>query len=390
VNVENDAEADASDEGDDAVGERKATPSAEEMAAGILGWLDAVRHLTGADHALVAMLGPRIGRYLLIGPRAAGLDTSFAMMPAAVPTVLDLLGEPAASDLPGQSLLAGGDSDDVTPARPSWSIEGGETRTVDFAPSIARVLAGEGGPLLEQVVRRHLTQSHWAAISEGNGEAAVGAATSLVEMEPDAQNLFRLLLAQLTADRSPDAVLTAHRLRAEHPDSPLADLVMVMPPMGTPDQEIDRILDRLPAESLPGPLARGVRSRAAARLGRDDEALEGLWRLITSGYALNHDRLSFASLAVKRNEGLDAQRAVLAMRGMSGFGRGPDGRPRSGVVLLRAKALELTGRHAAAIALLENFIEQHPLEEQVVVALKRLREGAASAPSARAGEQESR
>jgi hypothetical protein len=390
VNVEDDAEADGSDEGDDAVGERKTTPSAEEMAAGILGWLDAVRHLTGADNALVAMLGPRIGRYLLIGPRAAGLDTSFAMMPAAVPTVLDLLGEPAASDLPGQSLLAGGDSDDVTPARPSWSIEGGETRTVDFAPSIARVLAGEGGPLLKQVVQRHLTQSHWVGISEGDGEAAVEAATSLVDIEPDAINLFRLMLAQMAAGRRSDAIATAHRLRAAHPESPLAELVMVMAPMGASDQEVGEILDRLPAESLPGPLARGVRARAAARIGRDDEALEGLWRLITSGYALNHDRLSFATLAVKRNEGPDAQRAVLAMRGMSGLGTGPDGRPRSGIVLLRAKALELTGRHAAAIALLQNFNEQHPLEEQVAVALKRLREETPSAPSARAGEQESR
>ena len=162
---------------------------------------------------------------------------------------------------------------------------------------------------------------------------------------------------------------------------------MVMAPMGASDQEVGEILDRLPAESLPGPLARGVRARAAARIGSDDEALEGLWRLITSGYALNHDRLSLATLAVKRNEGPDAQRAVLAMRGMSGLGTGPDGLPRSGVVLLRAKALELTGRHAAAIALLQNFNERHPLEEQVAVVLKRLRE---ETPSARAGEQVSR
>ena len=368
-------ELDAADDGDDAVGDVPTTPSAEEMAGSILGWVDAVRHLTGAAHAVVAVLGPRIGRYLLIGPRAAGLDVAFAMMPAAIPTVLDLLGEPPASDLPGVSMLMGDDGQDDAPAAPAWSIEGGETRMPDFAPSIARVIAGEGSSLLRQVVQRRLAQSHWVGIAEGDAEASVEAATSLVEIEPNAINLFRLILSQLSAKRRPEAMATAQRLRADHPESPLADLVLVLPPMNTPDDEVAAILDRLPPESLPGPLARGVRSRAAARIGRDDEALEGLWRLITAGYALNHDRLSFATLAVKRNQGQDAQRAVLAMRGMSGLGTGPDGRPRTGIVLLRVKALELTGRHAAAIALLENFVERHPLEEQAVVALKKLREG---------------
>ena len=105
-----------------------------------------------------------------------------------------------------------------------------------------------------------------------------------------------------------------------------------------------------------------------------------LWRLVIAGYAMNQDRLSFARLAVDRNQEQDAQRAVLATRGMTGLASGREGRPRVGVALLRAKALSLSGRQPAAIRLLEQFVEHHPLEEQAVNALDGLRRTAAARP----------
>ena len=64
------------------------------------------------------------------------------------------------------------------------------------------------------------------------------------------------------------------------------------------------------------------------------------------------------------------------MRGMSGLNTGPDGRPRTGVILLRAKALDLAGRREQAIAVLEDFVARFPLEEQVVEMVKALKSNA--------------
>lgn len=366
-----DADADADADGGDE-DERPAGVTGEQKAAVIVSWLDAVRTVSEATQMVVVMVAPRIGRFLVFGPHAASVADGWGQMAAAVPTVLAMLGEPPATDLPGQPLFE--DDADHGPSAGGWAIEGGTLTPPDFAPAIARVTAGEGGDLLRSVVVRHLTQALWIGISDGDAAAAVDAGRRLIEIDPSPPNHLRLILAHLAAGQVAEAVKQVDHLKASHPDSVVTDIATTLQPLRATDDEVGAVLDRHPFASLPGPLVRGVWARAAARIGRRDEALDGLWRLIIGGYALNHDRLAFATLAVERNEDQDAARAALATRGMTGLGVGAAGRPRTGVALLRARALDLSGRRPAAVALLERFVERHPLEEQAVVMLKKLRE----------------
>ena len=372
--------ADSDDDGDDLATEDETADEGgpvrlddEQKVAVVLSWIEAVAKVSEATHVLAVLLGPRIGRHLLIGPRAAGVDVAFGMPQAGVPTVLALLGEPTAADLPGRSILSEGEGDDEARPSKAWSIEGGPLSPPDFTEAIARVRRGEAPPLLEQVVRRHLSETFWVGLSEGDGTTALDAARVLVELGGDPINRIRLILALMATGGRAEAIAEVQRLGEEHPDSPLSRLARTLAPVGLSDEEVGVILDETPFDELPGPLARGIWGRAAARIGRDDDALDALWRLIAGGYALNHDRLGFATLAVKRNQGQDAQRAVLATRGMTGLATGPEGRPRTGVALLRAQALSRAGRTPAAVALLEQFLEHHPLEEQAAVMLKKLR-----------------
>lgn len=368
---DSDADADADADGGDE-DEGPAGVTGEQKAAVIVSWLDAVRTVSEATHMVVVMVGPRIGRFLVFGPHATSVADGWGQMAAAVPTVLAMLGEPPATDLPGQPLFD--DDVDHGPSAGGWAIEGGALTPPDFAPAVARVIAGEGGDLLRQVVVRHLTQQHWIGISDGETTAAVEAGRRLLEIDPSPPNHLRLILALLAAGQVAEGVKQVERLKESHPDSVVTDIATTLQPLRATDEAVGAVLDRHPFDSLPGPLVRGVWARAAARIGRRDEALAGLWRLIIGGYALNHDRLTFATLAVERNENQDAARAALATRGMTGFGVGAEGRPRTGIALLRARALDLSGRRPAAIALLERFVERHPLEEQAVVMLKKLRE----------------
>ncbi len=363
------------EEGDEAEDEKAVDAATREKVDEILGWLDAVGRQSSAKHLLAVLVAPRIGRYVLFGPHGTAIDGQLLGAPLAAPIVLALLGQSPASDLVKQSIIKGEAEADGSGAS-GWSIEGGVLSPPDFDPSIQRVIDGEGGPLLRRNIVQYLTQRNWIGISDGDPAVAVEAGRRLLEIDDSAATRFSLVLAIAASGDATEAVKEIERLGEAHPDSVLVDLVNTLPALQRSDEEIAEVLDRIPLEKVPTALGKGVWARAAARIGRDADAMTGLWRLIMSGYALNSDRITFARLAVKRNEGVDASRAALATRGMTGLVSNKDGRPRTGVALLRAKALTLAGRRPAAIRVLEQFTRHHPLEEQAVKMLEAIRRDA--------------
>lgn len=377
-------EDDTADADENDLGDEEKTP--DDVARGkgerVFGWFEALQEVSSSTHLLAILVAPRIARLILLGPRADGLDGSLPTLNSAVPTVLSLLGQPPAGDLPGRSIVEsdGAEASDSGPSGSTWSIEGGETRPPDFDPSIARVLAGEGGDLLRQTVVRHLVQRHWIGLSQGKPSESIDAARRLVELNDSSVNRLRLVLSMIGTQESGQVSEEIAKLRERHPDSTITHLVSTLPVMRPSEEEVSAVLDRVPYEGLKGWLPRGVWARAAARAGRKDEAMMALWRLIIAGYAMNQDRVTFAKLAVERNQEHDAQRAVLATRGMNGLAAGREGRPRVGVALLRAKALTLAGRQPAAIRILEQFVKHHPLEEQAVKALEGLQRTVGTRP----------
>lgn len=322
--------------------------------------IEALQQLADAPHAMIALVGPRIGRLVVLGPKARPNHASFAMANACVPTVLSMLGEPRATDLPGQSLVA--DEQDVAEDSSGWVVEGGALESNDFGPAIERTLAGEGGDLLRGVVRRYLEQANWVGITDGDRSMGVEAARTLLRMGSDPADHIRLIFSMINGGDPNETLKAAEALMAAHPDSPLAEIVQTLKAMGRSDEEVNAILDRHSGDSLPGPLSRAIRARAAARVGRKDEALASIWRLIASGYALTQDRVLYATLALDRLADGDPERAVLATRGVTGLEPGPDGRPRTRLAMLRARALALSGRRPMAMRVLETFLGRYPME----------------------------
>ena len=117
--------------------------------------------------------------------------------------------------------------------------------------------------------------------------------------------------------RTSEVVAAVKRLRAESVNGPLTALARVLPSLGSSDEDVAEILTRHPLQSLADPVARLVHATAAARLGRRDEAIEGLWGLITVGRASAWSRRLYARLAVERNAPGDAQRATTALAFLS-------------------------------------------------------------------------
>ena len=117
--------------------------------------------------------------------------------------------------------------------------------------------------------------------------------------------------------RTSEVVAAVKRLRAESVNGPLTALARVLPSLGSSDEDVAEILTRHPLQSLADPVARLVHATAAARLDRRDEAIEGLWGLITVGRASAWSRRLYARLAVERNAPGDAQRATTALAFLS-------------------------------------------------------------------------
>ena len=86
------------------------------------------------------------------------------------------------------------------------------------------------------------------------------------------------------------------------------------------------------------------------------------------------DRIQFARLAMARQQPGDARRAALVLRSLgTNPGTGPQGKPRSDLMVLRARALAASGAPKAAVSVLKGFLEKFPMEPKATAALDEIR-----------------
>ena len=164
------------------------------------------------------------------------------------------------------------------------------------------------------------------------------------------------------------------RIRADHADAPETRLLALVPGTNAEDAEIDAVLDEVPFKQVPIMLVRVLWSRQAMRRGRNEEAMAASWWLISAGLAATQARVQFARLAMARQQPGDAKRAAMVLRSLgTNPGTGPQGKPRSDLMVLRARALAASGAPKAAVSVLEGFLRKFPMEPKATAALEELR-----------------
>ena len=355
--------------------EGEVNSQAEAAGRKVLSFLQACAITSGADHVLAILLGQRMGTVVLISPRASEVAKHFVRIISCAPTILDLLGEPPAVDLQGASILpdaSGGNSAQDT----SWALEGGLHQVPDWSESIERVRAGKATDRERQVLLNHLSSSTKAGIFESTAGSVIESARTLQEIADTPAAGLRLAFILTLAGKTEEARERIRKLIEEHPDSRQADIARLITVWGLDSEGVLEILDRHPSVAELTFIERGIWGRASARVGREAEAKDVMWSLIMSGQATNQDRMTFATLALKTEEPMDAGRAALALRDIGNPRQAThNGQPRPEPVMLRAKALAKSGSVDFAKKLLGNYLEHHPQDHKVTALLRKLSEG---------------
>ncbi|MBC02211.1 MAG: hypothetical protein CMJ34_02760 [Phycisphaerae bacterium] len=338
----------------------------------VVTFLDDMARASGADHVIAAVMGQRLGCCVLLGPRATDVAKRYVRSVAFVPTVLDLLGEPSAADVLGSSLFSSA-GDGEAQASHSWALDGGELHPPDWSSVARRIRDDEATDNERTVLLRHLVSTANLAMFESGVANAIEDVRTLHEIADSPGSSLRLALMLTLAGRQEEAKAQIGMLAKEHPGTLQADLGRLISVWNTDPAERQEILDRHPADSVRSHLECGIWARAAAREGRDEEAMKMFWVLIMSGRAITQDRLMFARLAMKRKEPGDAGRAALVLRDMGVQGAGAaDGGARSDVLMLRAAALAESGSRPMARRLLTNWLERHPEDHRASALLDRI------------------
>ena len=357
-------EGDESDDPSNSDGGARSDPAAMEAGRQVISFIDDLSRVTGADHVLVIALGLRVGRVILMGPRASEVKKRYVRSVACVPTILDLLGEPIPADVMGASMLAGTDDSGDSPN--SWALDGGDHSIPDWDVVVQRCRDGVATRNETAILIQHLRSKSNAGLFESGIKNVIEETRLLHEIVNDPATGLRLAFMLNVCGMVKEARAQIQAINLDHPESVEADIARLLTAANLESREIEEILDRTPYDAAKTFIAKGIMARAAARAGRDDQAIEWLWFLIMRGQALGHDRLTFAQLAVKRNQPNDASRAALVLRDM---GHQPvaseNNQPRSEIMMLRARALAASGSIEAARHLLASYLDRHPEDNKV-------------------------
>ncbi len=339
----------------------------------VLGILDFIQKVTGADHVFAQLFAARRGTAVLIGARASELSTPFIRIPHGAGVVLDLLGESVPVDVAGGNVLDQSADDDAG-GRDTWTVEEVELIPVDWSETLRRVEQGEATPNEIRTVTSHFRSRFRVAYQQTATAEACDAARVLVGIDGSARHLLELAtLLGMKQDKDGLAEI-AERLRTDYPDAPETGLLPLIAGLEANDDEIDAILDEVPFRKIPIMLVRILWSRQARRRGRDEEAMAASWWLISAGIAALQDRIQFAKLAMARQQPGDARRAALVLRSLgTNPGTDPQGKPRSDLMVLRARALAASGAPKAAVSVLTGFLKNFPMEPKATAALDEIR-----------------
>ena len=363
---------DQSEDSQDEVDREEIDPLDESAGQEVIDYLGNLAVASSSEHTLAIIMGQRMGCVVLLGPRASEVNRVYARSIACVPTILDLLGEPSAADLLGASLLSGGDAQDGDSGK-SWALDGGEHQLPDWNGLIQRVRDGEATDNESSVLKNHLIAVGQAGLFESNVTSCLEETKILSETFDSPAAKLRLAFMLVLAGKQDEAKEQIQMLIDDHPESTQADIARLMPICRTDSETTQDILDRHPLGSIGSFIERGIWARAAAREGRDSDAIEALWSLILGGQAINHDRKIYATLALKRNEPGDARRAALVLRDMGSVGQGmSNGQPRPETMMLRARALAASGSIPQAKRLLASYLERYPQDNQVSNLLEKI------------------
>ena len=373
-------EADESDDlgdlGDDETGD---PVEAAERGAEILEQLGRLEDAAGASRSLALILGPRGGIAVLKGADPEARTRSYSLQHSAPSTLLDLFGEPMPADLSARSMLVADDAGAESARRPaaSWTVDGGVAEAPDWSAAIEQALAGELSDQGRSAVLRHLWRRVRVLERDNRLRKAVELLPELDRLGAGPSVLLKLAQFHCALQEAEEFRRTVERLRSEHPDSPEADVVALVPCAGTDPATVGEILDRHPIDSRKDETMLRICCRAAARVDRAEDAISGLWRIISSGRATSQDRMQFANLAMQRQEGQDAARAALVLRDLGGpNATDAKGQPQARITLLRARALAASGSLEPAIRLLEAFLARNGADQKVEGLLDSLRAGA--------------
>ncbi len=340
----------------------------------VLHFVSEFKERIGVDHHVVVLHGPRYGYLLVSGPRSGEVKAESVVEMDVAPTVLDLLGEEMSSFIRGRSAL-------VSPSSNESAMSGATTWEIDDVPVVSKDMqrlvdeidGSDDHPLRVKVATTYLQSRFWSSISDGLMEDALVAAREMARIAPSGIHLFWLAFTSATVQDVEQRNKAIASLRSEYPDAIATRLIPLLPGMETDEETLRAVLDDVDPSSDLSPILRGLWGRAAIRLGMLDRGIETLQALFKAGYAIRIDRVMLAEGYGKRNAEGDPKLVLQSLSTLPGVSRTRAGEFNPRILLLRSLALSRIGKTDEAVAKLEQFLENHPLEPRATRMLAELR-----------------
>ncbi len=367
-----DPDGDGEGEGEDSTSEESV--SADQKKKGIdsarqlLTAIDALREAADVTHVYAVVVTRKMGTGVLFGPRSDELDASFVQMESGAGITLALLGEDVPADVAGGKLLQRNEGHAA-----SWAVDSVELTPVDWEGAFEYVREGHAKEMEVAMTVNHFRGRLRAAVMMADREEAIRVATRLNVIEPSRSNLLGLAILQGQSGEVDECRASVRKIQAEHPDTVESDLAELIPALGTDPQRVGEILDRYEYPMGSNILIRQLWTRALVSAGRVDDAIDANWKLISQKAASMYDRIVFARLSMDRSRAGDAGRAALVLRMVTP--RAPlnkNGEPKSGPLILRARALHASGHGKMAVMLLKKLLVFHPMEQKATAALNEI------------------
>ena len=340
----------------------------------VLRFVSEFRGRIGVDHHVVVLHGPRYGYLLVDGPRSDEVQAESVLEIDVAPTVLDLLGEEMSSFIRGRSALASRSSNEsAASGTTTWALDDVPIVSNDMQRLVEEIGGSDDHPMRVRVATTYLQSKFWSSISDGLMDEALAAAREVARIAPSDIHAFWLALSSAMVQDVEQRDHAVASLRSEYPGSTATRMIPLLPGMGTDDETLRALLDDVDPSRDLSPILRGLWGRAAIRLGMLDRGIETLQALFKAGYAIRVDRVVLGEAYGKRNAEGDPKLVLQSLSTLPGVSRTRGGEANPKILLLRCLALSRTGKTGEAISMLEEFLENHPLESRATAMLADLR-----------------